>query len=146
MLKAPVNHLSTYYPRSPTERHMRDFFVSMERRLQPYFGVTEATPLQVDVNIVRDMCQRLRQEIYIDDAHYFDEADTQVFSPLVPTADPYDAGPSFYSDLAPSQSHFTAEFDIAFTPQFVPSSLGDPLVTQQEVSDQEQRHLHTKPL
>ncbi|PKU77799.1 hypothetical protein MA16_Dca005631 [Dendrobium catenatum] len=120
----------------------------MERRLQPYFGGTEATPLQVDVNIVGDMCQRLRQQIYIDDAHYFEETDAQntSFSPPVSTTDPYDVGPSSYPDLGPSQSHFTPEFDIASTPQFIPSSLGDPLVTQQDVSDQEQRHLRTRPL
>ncbi|KAI0492252.1 hypothetical protein KFK09_026521 [Dendrobium nobile] len=130
MLKPLVDPPSTHYPRSPAECHMRDCFVSMERRLQPHFGGTEGTPLQVDVNIVGDMCQRLRQQIYIDDAHYFDEADTQVFSPAIPTADPYDAGPSSYPDLGPSQSHFTAEFDVASTPQFVPSSLGEPPVTQ----------------
>ncbi|PKU61439.1 hypothetical protein MA16_Dca028346 [Dendrobium catenatum] len=118
----------------------------MERRLQPHFGGTEGTPLQMDVNIVGDMCQRLRQQIYIDDAHYFDEADTQVFSPAIPTADPYDAGPSSYPDLGPSQSHFTAKFDVASTPQFVPFSLGEPPVTQQDVSDQDQRHLRTRPL
>ncbi|KAI0511042.1 hypothetical protein KFK09_011660 [Dendrobium nobile] len=146
MLKPPVDPPSTYYPRSPAERHMRDFFVSMERRLQPHFGGTEGTPLQMDVNIVGDMCQRLRQQIYIDDAHYFDEADAQVFSPAIPTTDPYDAGPSSYPDLGPSQSHFAAEFDVASTPQFVPSSLGEPPVTQQDVSDQDQRHLRTRPL
>ncbi|PKU80758.1 hypothetical protein MA16_Dca014596 [Dendrobium catenatum] len=137
MLKAPVDPPSTYYPRLPAERHMLDFFVSMERRLQPYFGGTEATPLQLDVNIVGDMCQRLRQQIYIDDAYYFVEADAQhtSFSPPVPTTDPYDAGPSSYPDLGPSQRHFTPEFDIASTPQFVPSSLGDPPVTQQDVSN-----------
>ncbi|KAI0504398.1 hypothetical protein KFK09_015350 [Dendrobium nobile] len=150
MLKPSVDPPSTYYPRSPAERHMlswqRDFFVSMERRLQPHFGGTEGTPLQMDVNIVGDMCQRLRQQIYIDDAHYFDEADAQVFSPAIPTTDPYDAGPSSYPDLGPSRSHFAAEFDVASTPQFVPSSLGEPPVTQQDVSDQDQRHLRTRPL
>ncbi|PKU70335.1 hypothetical protein MA16_Dca007086 [Dendrobium catenatum] len=118
----------------------------MKRRLQPYFRGTEATPLQVDVNIVGDMCQILRQLIYIDDTHYFDEADTQVFSPPVPTTDLYDVEPSSYPDLSISQSHFTAEFVIASTPQFIPSSLREPPVTHQEVSDQEQHHLRTRPL
>ncbi|KAL0904905.1 hypothetical protein M5K25_027068 [Dendrobium thyrsiflorum] len=46
MLKAPVEAPTIYYPRSPTERHMREFIVDLERRFQPYFGGSEDSPLQ----------------------------------------------------------------------------------------------------
>ncbi|KAI0498363.1 hypothetical protein KFK09_021604 [Dendrobium nobile] len=61
MLKPPVDPPTTYYPRSPAERHMRDFFVSMERRLQPHFGGTEGTPLQ----ILRCLVQPFRLQIHM---------------------------------------------------------------------------------
>ncbi|KAL0921071.1 hypothetical protein M5K25_008103 [Dendrobium thyrsiflorum] len=148
--QAPVEAPTTYYPRSPTERHMREFIVDLERRFQPYFGGSEDSPLQVEVNILGDMCQRLHQQVYIDDPHYFDWTDAQqpVFTSPVPATDPYDAGPSSYPDLGPSQSQFRSELDIAPTPHFVPSSssLGEHPVSHPDVSDQEERHLRTIPL
>ncbi|KAL0920141.1 hypothetical protein M5K25_009254 [Dendrobium thyrsiflorum] len=87
--------------------------------------------------------------VYIDDPHYFDwtNAHQPVFTSPVPSTDPYDAGPSSYPDLGPSQSQLRSKFDIAPTPHFVPSSsLGEHPVSHPDVSDQEERHLRTRPL
>ncbi|KAL0925721.1 hypothetical protein M5K25_004088 [Dendrobium thyrsiflorum] len=107
------------------------------------FVKTYSTTREWDEDVSNDS-----EYVYIDDPHYFDWINAQqpLFTSPVLTTDPYDAGPSSYPDLGPSQSHLRAELDIASTPQFVPSSLYEHPVSHPDVSDQEKRHLRTRPL
>ncbi|KAI0499649.1 hypothetical protein KFK09_017857 [Dendrobium nobile] len=153
MLKAPVEPPTTAYPRAPSERLLRDFFLSTEQALQQHFNGSNDTQQQRDINIVAELCHGLRSQLYIQDEGYFEdksEHDTQ-FSMTQEPPQQYSgyAGPSSYPDQGPSMDVFSsqvpADLNAYLTPDFVPSSLHRDDIAEEEVAEEEHHMLRQRP-
>ncbi|KAI0500775.1 hypothetical protein KFK09_018992 [Dendrobium nobile] len=131
MLKAPVEAPTTAYPRAPSERLLRDFFLGTEQALQQHFNGNDDTPQQRDINTIAELCRGLRRQMYIEDQGYFEDRGEHE-APFSMTQEPphqYSgyAGPSSYPDQGSSTDLFSSQvptdLEAYLSPDFVPSSI-----------------------
>ncbi|KAL0904417.1 hypothetical protein M5K25_026523 [Dendrobium thyrsiflorum] len=146
MLKAPVEPPTTAYPRAPTERLLRDFFISTEAILQEDFNGTDDTRQQRNINSVAELCRTLRSQMYIQEQGYFD-ATSGHDTPFSMTQDAphyYSgfAGPSSYPDQGPSQDF---SYPAYLNPDVDPTTLASEGMPEPEVDVEHQHMLRERP-
>ncbi|KAI0495621.1 hypothetical protein KFK09_021924 [Dendrobium nobile] len=111
MLKPPTTPPTTYYPRAPSERYLRNFFVETERAVLPLVGSNDYSNADSVIKRIAEMAVDLRREVHIPDYLYSEHGYTgspyESFSPVIGEPQSTDAGPSSYQDLGPSQPFFT---------------------------------------
>ncbi|KAI0495177.1 hypothetical protein KFK09_025327 [Dendrobium nobile] len=153
MLKAPVEPPTTAYPRAPSERLLRDFFLGTEQALQQHFNGTDDTPQQRDINTIAELCRGLRRQLYIQDQGYFEDRGEHD-APFSMTQEPphqYSgyAGPSSYPDQGPSTDLFSsqvpANLEAYLSPDFIPSSIHTDDIAEEEAPEEEQHMLRQRP-
>ncbi|KAL0920661.1 hypothetical protein M5K25_009812 [Dendrobium thyrsiflorum] len=152
MLKAPVEPPTTAYPRAPTERLLRDFFISTEAILQEDFNGTDDTRQQRNINSVAELCRTLRSQMYIQEQGYFD-ATSGHDTPFSMTQDAphyYSgfAGPSSYPDQGPSQDFsypVSADLEAYLNPDVDPTTLASEGMPEPEVEVEHQHMLRERP-
>ncbi|KAI0493201.1 hypothetical protein KFK09_027477 [Dendrobium nobile] len=153
MLKAPVEPPTTAYPRAPSERLLRDFFLGTEQALQQHFNGTDDTPQQRDINTIAELCRGLHRQLYIQDQGYFEDRGEHD-APFSMTQEPphqYSgyAGPSSYPDQGPSTDLFSsqvpADLEAYLSPDFVPSSIHTDDIAEEEAPEEEQHMLRQRP-
>ncbi|KAL0906707.1 hypothetical protein M5K25_025222 [Dendrobium thyrsiflorum] len=68
LLKAPIAPPNTYYPKSPVERIMMDYYVQSKCILRPFFGekCNGARAMQLAIDEVASLCNRVESAIHID--------------------------------------------------------------------------------
>ncbi|KAI0519462.1 hypothetical protein KFK09_006910 [Dendrobium nobile] len=153
MLKAPVEAPTTAYPRAPSERLLRDFFLGTEQALQQHFNGIDDTPQQRDINTIAELCRGLRRQMYIEDQGYFEDRGEHE-APFSMTQEPphqYSGyvGPSSYPDQGPSTDLFSSQvptdLEAYLSPDFVPSSIHTDDIAEEEAPEEEQHMLRQRP-
>ncbi|KAL0928805.1 hypothetical protein M5K25_000728 [Dendrobium thyrsiflorum] len=145
MLRPTSTPPTTYYPRSPSERYLRQYLLDTQRAVQPLLSSNDFSDAENVIRRIGELALDVCREIHIPDDHYTEEVHTGFtedvqagFTESISTpvfVDPYSmgAGPSSFQDSGPGHDYFSYP-----TQQHSPARVEDDILP---VTVQVEQHL-----
>ncbi|KAL0920086.1 hypothetical protein M5K25_009194 [Dendrobium thyrsiflorum] len=151
MLRPTSTPPTTYYPRSPSERYLRQYLLDTQRAVHPLLSSNDFSNAENVIRRIGELALDVCREIHIPDDHFTEEVHTGFtedvqagFTESISTpvfVNPYSmgAGPSSFEDSGPGHDYFSYP-----TQQHSPARVEDDILP---VTVQVEQHLlHDRPV